>query len=381
MSATSPARGRANQSFLGPTAYGIAVLAMNIAFVIAGLAALYLLYAAIFGAPAFAEMTKHADRVRALNNIAVATKALRFGLGAAAIAAAVVLLAEETIGYIMVAAAAVIGFGIPYAYTFFGGDPASNAAAGRSLGAFPSAAMVPFGVGGLLIVRDIVLRLVTAVRGRPEQTEDLAYGGTAEKEQKPVRLSLFAKCWEGPFCREFVRTQCPIFLKREACWRVKRGCYCEEDIVTAAASRVSGVTLDMAPDRKYNFANPGGGGASTAPRRIELTMAQKKQRCRNCVIYNEHQREKYRILMPVVIVVGALVCFFALGLMRNYLSLGLVGIETLMSKLAFLPSDKPVVKIGKPSETTEWVFIVAFSVMLVSKMLQGLEWACFKAKI
>ncbi len=380
MSGASPARGRADQSLLGPTAYGIAVLAMNVAFIVAGLAALYLLFAALVGAPHFGELTKAADKARVLGNIAIAAKALRFGLGAGSIAAGVVFLTEETIGLVMLAAAALIGFGIPYAYTFFGGDPKGNLAAGRSLGAFPAAVLVPFGVAGLLIARDIVVRLATAIRGKPEKKEDLTYGGAAEKEQKPVRLSLFAKCWEGPFCREFVRTQCPIYLKREACWRVKRGCYCEEDIVTAAATRVSGVTLDMAPDRRYNFANPGGGGAATAPKRIELTMSQKKQRCRNCVIYNEHQREKYKILMPVVLIGGAVLCFFLLGSMRHYLGTGLAGIEGLMSRLSFLPGEKTP-KMGKPSETTEWVFIGAFSVMFISKLLQGLEWACFKAKI
>ena len=34
--------------------------------------------------------------------------------------------------------------------------------------------------------------------------------------------------------------------------------------------------------------------ATMIPRNNKLTIAQKKERCKTCVIYNEHQKHKYR---------------------------------------------------------------------------------------
>jgi hypothetical protein len=41
--------------------------------------------------------------------------------------------------------------------------------------------------------------------------------------------------------------------------------------------------------------------ANLIPRNNKLTMAQKKERCRTCVIYNEHQRHKYKLTMPLLV--------------------------------------------------------------------------------
>ena len=119
-------------------------------------------------------------------------------------------------------------------------------------------------------------------RPRPEPSPDLASGENAGK----VRTAVISSA-----------PHCPIFLSRKACWREKRGCYCEEDIVAAAASKINGVVLDMAPDPKQNYANTarqvGTTGMENAYRKPALSHAQKVQRCKYCVIFNEHEREKY----------------------------------------------------------------------------------------
>jgi hypothetical protein len=134
----------------------------------------------------------------------------------------------------------------------------------------------------------------------------------------------------------------------------------------------------MAPDVRYNFANAAV-PAAAGPRKIQLSDGQKRERCRNCIIYNEHQKDKYRLLMPVVLVGTVLLCVvFASGL-KGYLGVALTATETLMARFSFLPGKGP--QIGKPSDTVQWVLISAFVIMVVSKALQALEWAIFKIKI
>lgn len=422
---------RAERSFFGPLAYNIAVLAMNAGYVVAFLAAAYLLYGLFSGNLAQFHTLNHEDQLRVLANIGAATKTLTYSLGIASLATAYVLWGEDFVGYAMLVVALLVGIGIPQGFTMLGGDKDSGQATALSLRAFAAAMMAPLVISGVLVARDIVLRLVNGVRNRPVRVEKMTYGRGAKEESRPIRTSLFAKCWEGPYCREFIRTSCPIFISRKACWREKRGCYCEEDIVSAAAAKVNGIHLDMAPDPKMNFANsptpasapthtvafdplaPGstqmqsigggsmgtmgsmgslesgigagvGGGYSltpTPPRKIELSPGQKRERCRNCVIYNEHQREKYKLLMPVALLGTIVVCGILSTHLRELIGTGLSTVDKVLNRASFLPGSESTVHFAQPPASVEWLLLAALTLMLVSKVLQLLEWAVFKIKV
>lgn len=413
---------RADRSVIGPLAYNLAVLAMNLGFAVAFLAAAYLLYGLFSGQLAGYSTLPQPDRARILSNINLAMQLLTGGLGIGSVAAAIVLWGEDFVGYGMVIGSLLIGLGIPQAYTLVGGDRESSRATAQTLTAFPKAMMAPLVIGGILVARDVFYRLIRGFQSKPIKHEKLTYGSGAATDSRPVRTSIFAKCWEGPYCREFIRVHCPIYQKRQACWREKRGCYCEEDIVSGAASKVNGITLDMAPDPKLNFANPpspvvvandplatpgiqlgdigggsrgGMGGRSGAglgglypevqspiPRKAVLSLAQKKERCRNCVIYNEHQREKYKILMPVVLIATLVLCAVFADPLRNNIGTMLAGVDRLLAQISFNSGGgNAATDFWKPSAGVEWVLIGALALMLVSKVLQIMEWAIFKIKI
>ena len=416
---------RSERSVLGPLAYNVCVLAMNIGFGVALLAVAYLLFGLFSGHLADYATFTPTDRHRIDVNINLASQALTGGLAIGSIAGAYVLWGEDFVGYGLVIGSLLIGIGIPQLHTLIGGDKAASKAAALTLGAFPRAMIAPLVVGGLLVARDVIYRLARGFQQRPIKAEKMAYGTGASTESRPVRTSLFAKCWEGPYCREFIRVHCPIYQKRQACWRQKRGCYCEEDIVSGAAAKVTGISLDMAPDPRQNFANPptpvvivhdplaspgvqlggiGGGGIgsgglrsgaglggfnlsgqslqSAVPRKIVLSLAQKRERCRNCVIYNEHQREKYKIFLPVVIISAIVLCaVFAVPLQHNIGTI-LSSVDRLLSQISFNSgADRSATKFWQPSAGAEWVLLGALALMLISKALQVLEWAIFKIKI
>ena len=400
---------------------------MNIAFAVALLAGGYLLYGLLSGSLAqFTHLTEP-DRARILSNIHTASTAMTVGLAVGTIGATIVLWGEEYTGYGMVGATTLIGIGVPYLLGAFAAR-ADNYALQQAQAAFPRAMPLPLVVGGLLIAYDIVQRLIRAFQDRPVATERLAFGQEADAKavsELPRRTSILGKCWEGPYCRDFIRPRCPIFLSRKACWRVKQGCYCEADIVSSAAEHITGIRLEMAPDPLYNFANaPGGAPIDTkakvafdplAPdqvhlgsigtigtlgnvertvasttgafstrrpeRKIELTASQKRERCRNCVIYNEHQREKYRVTMPATILAAIAFCAMMNLPLRTFLGTCLKTVDSLVNQASFTGHDRPLVIVGQVSDSVIWCLFAALALIVVTKALQTLEWAIFKAKI
>ncbi|MBC8142556.1 MAG: hypothetical protein H7Y38_14080 [Armatimonadetes bacterium] len=423
---TSPERPTV-ASVLGGPVFGFLQLASTIALAAGGIGTLWLLASLVFGQYAeFASFSKNTQAL-ALQNIGLAQMLITYGFGIGAILVAIVNFGEEVLGYLLVAGALVIGLAIPAGFQQFGGEAfavTKSVALTAVYKAFLAGVLLPAAVGGLLIGYDVLQRIVKVIRERPVVTPDsMTFGAGAKPEntERPPRTSILGKCWEGPFCRDFIRPHCPVFLKRQACWTNKVGCYCEEDIVSKAIAKVTGPTLPMAGSRFKEAApaanpmndapdpvaagfqelgasgtsgmatrgfgalggdlgSPGRGAAALPPRKVELSPGQKRERCRNCVIYNEHQREKYGLLLPMTIIGTLLLCgFFALQFQTNATAV-VTGIETLINRFSFLPGDKTV-EIGKSSAMVAWLFIGAGTIMIVSKSLQFLEWCVFKIKI
>lgn len=366
--------------YVPPIFYAIADLIMKVGLLVAGLGAAYLIYGVFFGLNEFATWDSAKQKVM-LSNIHIGELAMMVGFAASSICICILFWSEEAAGYVLLIAAALLGLGLPLAFPMLGGEKSSLGVA-TALSSFPKAVLVPGAVGILLVIRDVIQKFSSAIQKRGAETDSagMEFGAGARREAKPLRTSLIGKCWEGSYCRDWVRPHCPIFQKREACWRNRRGCYCDQEIVSAAANKVQGVQLEMAPTSQYNYANPSNPGATKATK-IILNDAQKAERCRNCVIYNDHQAEKYKIVMPVAIVVTAALCVLASPLMRQGIGASMDGIENLAARLAFAGSQDSGIRLTKPSENVQWVLVGAFSLMLISKALQVVEWCVYVKKI
>ena len=415
------------QSLMGTAVVSALSLATNIAFGAAALGGLWLLASLVFGHYGDFMTLSHATRVAVLQNIDLATKLMTVGLAVGAVVSALAYFGEDAIGYMLLGGALLVGLGIPFGFQQFGGPDfavTKSLALTKVYAGFTSGAFVPGLVGALLIAIDVVGRILKTIRERPTvKVEKMTFGTGAKQENgaRPPRTSLLGKCWEGPFCRDFIRPHCPIFLKRQACWQQKSGCYCEEDIVAAAASRINGRSLPMAsgstgasrfggatvstndynavsdtasagfiavgaPASADTFAGRGVAPAArptpvyAAPRPAGLTPGQKRERCRNCVIYNEHQREKYQLLLPIVLVLTIAACGFAAMLAHNNMSVVITAIEGLVNKFSFLPGSGKAA-IGDSASTVAWVFLGVGTIVVISKTLQFLEWCVFTIKI
>jgi hypothetical protein len=364
-------------SFLVPGLISLAQTLLTISAVVAVLATGYLLFGIFSGQLAGYDALAQADRARVQGNLNIAGTALQGSLIVGAICAAVCFFQAESTGWLLLVLAGILGFGVPFGFANFGSGTMSDGIK-LALSILPKAAIPPAAIGGFLVIKDLYLKTVSAVRDKVFDSQDMEYGTGAVKESRPVRTSVLAKCWEGPYCREFIRTHCPIFQQRKACWKERRGCYCDEDIVSNAAEKVKGVMLEMAPASESNFAAPSN---SQTPRKASLTEWQKAERCRNCIIYNEHQREKYRVFMPLTIL-GTIAATAVFSQPVFALVKQLIGrIDGLIQRISFTPGGGPPRQYVELADWAVWAIVGALAVMLISKALQTLEWLVFVKKV
>ena len=144
--------------------------------------------------------------------------------------------------------------------------------------------------GAFLLLRDAYQRVRQGIRARFSIGQK--WGDEEERVKKHCRRKAFEQCWDMAFCREYVKNVCPAFDKKKPCWRIKSGCYCDEGTIMRAMTAgaednpsMRGIIQSLRLEKA---------------RRDSMSAKQKRMRCRRCVIYSEHQRQKYRILSPLV---------------------------------------------------------------------------------
>lgn len=355
-----------------PVMLAFASNVFHICIIVFGLSTAYLLYGVFFGLGDFASWDK-ARQVTMLGNINLAGNVMLAAAVVGSICSLVIFWFEETAGYLMALLAAALYFGVPMAFASMGGEP--SVAMRMTVAKFPVAALVPGLVAFILVVRDLIVRLVRSLERQNKVASDLQFGSDAKREDRPVRMSLIGKCWEGAYCRDYVRTYCPIFKAKDTCWQRRRGCYCDEEIVNNATKKSRGTVLEMAPSESSNYANN-----NTPKKVVFLSDEQKVERCRNCIIYNEHQREKYKILLPIVMVVSVALCAFLGYEMRDSVGGAMNAIEMTVRKFAFTGDPTTAIKVAKPNESAVWLFVLAGSIMIIAKIIHVLEWAIFEKK-
>jgi hypothetical protein len=189
---------------------------------------------------------------------------------------------EETTGPLILIVGAALYFApyyLPMAFNIAPGEVVSTGI--KTLGTVGA----PVGIiGVLLILIDVVgrVRLRASEGARAEQLKF----GKGLKEERDIRNVFLGKCWQLPYCRKFVRERCPIYHSRRTCWNERVGCMCEEAVIqNAMEGKV--IPSDIVAAAKY------------IPKNAKLTPAQKAERCRQCVIYNEHQKHKYQLALPL----------------------------------------------------------------------------------
>ena len=343
------------------------------------------------------------EQAQALQTVQTITTWLRISLIVNLVSVCILFYEVTVVPVVLLSIAAFLAFGLQYVADFMGIDKSNFRATGASATGLKTiyfCAMALAVPGVILVLRNIVMNVLSARHGDDLVSE---YGQTVTPEENAPRaaLGVIAKCWQLPFCRAGVRKTCPIYHARTKCWKQQVGCMCEENIIrlsmrddredappTVEMQKNQGFVAigDLITSQEKEMAKTlptkAGPRGIRIPVNPNLTSQQKKQRCHNCIIYNEHQREKYKFFAPVITLLVPLFVYLQYEPIRGTLKNVLNAIGGLVSKATFsgATNDKLAAQITG-SFTAELILIIALTLVALTYALRVLEYCVFKIKI
>ena len=216
-------------------------------------------------------------------------------------------------------------------------------------------------IGLMVLIADIAVRI--SLRFKTGTKADQLKYGKGIKEETGKQNVLLGKCWQLPFCRTFVRDKCPIYLSKRTCWKELVGCMCEESVIRGA--------MENKPIPKDALL-----AANFIPQNHKLSMQQKKDRCYSCIIYNEHQKHKYKVGMPAVVISFFLFYGLCHGLLID-------AVQAILTKINHVVNGATMGAAGNytPPTTFVEVMLAFFMIIALTYCMKLLEFAIFKMKV
>lgn len=344
-------------------------------------------WSGLLAEPNFSHSYAHADRVRIMGNLALVESIVRISM---IVMLAVILFLfydDESTGYILVVTALILDFGLPWLSQFFLGMT-------KSVPSHATNAVIPYlkamaffpGVPGLMLaVWDIIRRMLVGLQQAKIRKSSLRYGQNAINHQVKRRNVFLGPCWNLPYCRETIRTRCPVFIKRfKPCWQHKMGCMCEESIAVLATTADWKTAVAKAMAQLEHRPIPHEGNPITglaAGAKIELSAAEKKQRCRECVIYNTHQEHKYKLLVTLLFAAIAGTIYLFNSYLIGQIGALFVFLNGTLGKFSLSNNGGAGIFTDDISGTVAWFVLAVLSILIFSKLLQLVEYCCFTIKI
>ena len=295
--------------------------------------------------------------------IATFSSVLSAGVVAVVIGAAYTFWGEEIMPALLLVGAGLTYFAPLLLPMATGGQTTSVGQA--SMGSIQTTGILFGALAIIVLVLDLGVRArERAARGA--KAEVLRYG-KGIKEEKNVQNIFMGKCWQLPFCRKFVRERCPIYHSRRTCWRERVGCMCEEAVINGA--------LENKPIPRDALA-----AAQYIPKNNKLTLDQKKERCRSCVIYNEHQRHKYKLSMPIILL-GFVGVYVAFRVTLLNMTTDVIGrIDQVVGRATFT-SETGIKKAAQANVPFQEFLLFCFFIVALTYVMRLVEYLIFKAKI
>jgi hypothetical protein len=289
-----------------------------------------------------------------------------FGSIAAVLGAAWLYWAEEILGAVLL----IIGGILWSAPMWMPSIGATGGAAAEANQILIKCAYFPGVLGIIALMSEGISRL--RIRMKQGAKADVKFGKEVN-EEKDRRSQFLGKCYQLSFCRKFVRERCPIYHSKVACWKERVGCMCEESVIrNAMEGKV--IPANAVAAAKFIPHNP------------KLTPGQKVERCKQCVIYNEHQKHKYQLFLAgaIVITIGSYVIVRqpATDALENIL----VNADSAISKATF-SEEKVQTETTKNTSIKDGaipyadILIVVIFVVLFAYFIRFVEYLVFKLKV
>ena len=138
-----------------------------------------------------------------------------------------------------------------------------------------------------------------------EESEDT---GVLKKHKTIKPPTAFSPCWELPFCHDRIREICPAYKARRSCWRYGSGCNCDPRLIERlirAGSTAKGPRSDVQKARE--------GAYIRSDLEADIPSIEKVQRtipCSKCPIFTEHQRLKFKVVIPMAVLATVVIMGF-----------------------------------------------------------------------
>jgi len=223
----------------------------------------------------------------------------------------------------------------------------------------------------------IAIEIVNYIRLAPARRARLAEESGLEKPKKTLKISPWwrlSRCWEMPYCHEAIKEMCPAYQQRKNCWRIRQGCNCDPHLIESLLRR--GGSTDVLPEQGSEYTR------SDLQKGAHQAGTERTRECRNCPIFNEHQREKFRLLNPIIIAGTIVGLIAAYPVMRALYAQFIAFLATLARRFALsetIPVGDWIARFDSPAV---WAFFyIIVGLLLLSYVLKAVEWAILVRKI
>ncbi len=345
---------------------------LRISIAAAALALVFLLVVVWGGHVSAAAKPDGQDRAYLAQSVEIATQMLVIGAIVAVASLVIRFPREESLGQGLSLVGGGLYFGVPvlFGWTVDARGITGSAIFASIVRAIRLAGAIALLPGLTLVLRDAILRIWTGTSVK--RVIERRWGDEDERRKKKHKPRVLASCWDMEFCREFVRKVCPAWEGRKSCWRIKTGCYCDErTILRAMTAGGKDNTYAQGIIRSLELDKPG---------ESRLSQKLKRDRCRRCLIYSEHQRQKYRLLSPMVFPAVLLLLYAYYGEISSAVWSVLEKADRFMSFLTYRP-EGAAYSFSSDARFLTTLAIVWLTIIVISYSLRALEYLVFELQV
>jgi hypothetical protein len=217
--------------------------------------------------------------------------------------------------------------------------------------------------GTVLVARDLFARVLRHIQSRRLLM-------SADKKKRH-RRGIYEMCWQMPICPEYIRQYCPAANNKKPCWQMKSGCLCEgSGAYRAMAVKSTDDTFARFMMKELD---------EDRQRASEMTPTQKRNRCKRCIIFAEHQRQKYWIVSTLVFPAVGLLFWASYGRLSSVVWRFLEGADRFMCFLAYDPGK--TVSFASQGQALTTLALLCLGVMVLSYALRAVEYFIFDLQV
>jgi hypothetical protein len=346
----------------------LSLLALEGSAVALGLALVYVSWGLFSGEiPELARKSPE-EQTRIFNNVILATNVMLISLSALTLITLFRAYRDRFTGYVFTASGfillvmAPLFIGLIYPGALLDVTGATAFVQSR----FRLMSLVLLAPGVVLVVIDIVLQ----IREGAEERKLVAEERRRAKEEKAPPIIFAGKCYNTPYCRDFIRSRCPVYEQRKSCWKLRVGCYCDESVILGA------VVDPLSPRKTFD---PRYSRSFVAAKSKEFAGKKGKERCRNCFLYQHHQSQKYKLAAPLSFAATIALMWKGIPLLKIAYDKFMAWSIGIIQRLSYSGAESLALAPRDPGyDVFFWFLAFVFSLLFLAYLLQALEWAIFK---